>query len=146
MTNDELSRQVALACGLDPNRSCVCGRAELGVTAHRHYDDFPPYRCARCRCKAFTPDIPAFATSLDACFAPGGPVELLNARGIPFQIGSHHCLAHSVHGGGVYYSVDLSSAVTYRPRAEGKEIARTFCEAFLAAIAATQSPEAPSQP
>ena len=63
MDDTELSRKVALACGWTPEPCPVLPKTCDSVHAWRDAQGH-----------IYLPTL-AFATSLDACFAPGGPVE-----------------------------------------------------------------------
>lgn len=140
LTDAELSRRVALACGW---RECEfyveTGRISLtrlfghrrAVTPEQAGHEFDG------RCLGRDTPGPYFATSLDACFGPGGPVEYAKAKGWQmFQVGWWYWKYSEDH----YYEAVVSTSFTDSEsdiaRKDQKSPARALCLAFLAAIEA----------
>lgn len=74
------------------------------------------------------PTIPHFESSLDACFAPGGPVERLREDGWGLKLGS------AVHGRW-YTTLTRSRDGTHRHVGDsGDRPAEAVCRAFLTAV------------
>ena len=76
LTDDELSREVALACRWE-ERDCT--DVDIRCNAKHWWCPTFPLRSGQ-------HEPPKFATSLDACFGPGGPVEWLSSRGLEISL------------------------------------------------------------
>ncbi len=102
----ELSRSVALACGwrrIDSSLWVLDGN------------------------RRWNSEIDSFATSLDACFAPGGPVEYAKAQGWEPQVSwASDIQAYE----GLIVLADCETSI-FR---DDPDPARAFCLAFLAAV------------
>lgn len=110
----EVSRQVAIACGWVDDRDPY---------GEMHFMR-PPGADAPARCD--------FATSLDACFAPGGPVEYAKAQGWRYQLvawdGYHEARFLKLDTASGYIAVGFGHTPLDHPPA------RALCLAFLSAV------------
>lgn len=71
--------------------------------------------------------VPRFATSLDACFGPGGPVEYVKAKGWTLRL--------VIDEAGTYAAIhDGRLAQPFLVDASDDDAPRALCLAFLAAI------------
>ena len=112
LTDEDVSRKVALKCGWTE------------TTAEHPWNWRRPDGSAR--------SLPAFASSLDACRGPGGPLEFAFARGWGFELSTG---SQSFDGelplrwwqAGFYQRLHVSHAKATSPE-------RAVCDAFLAAV------------
>ncbi len=121
LSNAELSRAVALECGWAVEKRHA-GRGERIHWGNMLFEgSVECWLSPQGQQRVVPPD---FATSLDACFAPGGPVEMMIAQGWGVTIGRYGGSAWKwrVAFGSEDFSHDTSPA-------------RALCLAFLAAVA-----------
>lgn len=114
----EVSRQVAIACGW----------VETKQDGWKHPIAEPWYSFADTEKGSY----PSFATSLDACFAPGGPVEYAKAQGWRYQLvawdGYHEARFLKLDTASGYIAVGFGHTPLDHPPA------RALCLAFLSAV------------
>ena len=126
MSADELSRQVALACGWTETRN---NRAKTNRWCRPGViEEVTPWNRT---------ELPDFEHSLDACFGPGGPIEYATAQGwaveqlsggsteMPFR-----CRIYANNDAWMYRGQSLAKAYADSP-------SEALCRAFLAAQAAS---------